>query len=84
MASLIAECTAGDCRTEASAAACGRSEAPSAQRSARKRAALARGTLAAPAPYLRENVSAAAWLRNSGDPGLVLAAAREDANRWAE
>lgn len=40
--------------------------------------------LAAPAPYLPENVSAAAWLRNGGDPDLVLAAAREDAKRWAE
>jgi len=40
--------------------------------------------LAAPAPYLPDDVSAAAWLRSGGDPTPVLAAAREDAARWAE
>ena len=39
--------------------------------------------LAAPAPYLPENVSAAQWLRQGGDPEPVLAAARADARRWA-
>jgi hypothetical protein len=40
--------------------------------------------LAAPAPYLPGNVSAADWLRGGGDPRPVLAAARADAARWAE
>jgi hypothetical protein len=39
--------------------------------------------LAAPAPYLPEDVSAAQWLRQGGDPDPVLAAARADAHRWA-
>jgi len=40
--------------------------------------------LAAPAPYLPGNVSAAAWLRSGGDVQPVLTAARADAARWAE
>lgn len=40
--------------------------------------------LAAPAPYLPDAVSAAVWLRDGGDPAPVLAAARADAQRWAE
>lgn len=40
--------------------------------------------LAAPAPYLPDNVPAAQWLRHGGAPDPVLAAARSDARRWAE
>jgi hypothetical protein len=40
--------------------------------------------LAAPAPYLPTAVSAAAWLRDGGDPAPVLAAARADSARWAQ
>ncbi|WAX55535.1 hypothetical protein M6B22_13395 [Jatrophihabitans cynanchi] len=39
--------------------------------------------LAAPAPYLPGNVSAAAWLRSGSDVQPVLTAARADAARWA-
>lgn len=39
--------------------------------------------LAAPAPYLPDGMSAAAWLAEGKDPAPVLTAARDDAERWA-